>query len=77
MACRTSGYFGRVLKAGRGMTQRKSVLPTFFNLMVDAIAREQARQLKEGGTDTEDIRKIVTCFYADSGLVTARDAATL
>ena len=34
-------------------------------------------QLKERGVDTEDIRKLVACFYTDDGLVAARDADTL
>ena len=45
--------------------------------MVDAIVREWISQLKEQGVDTEDIRKLVACFYADDGLVAARDPETL
>ena len=45
--------------------------------MVDAIVREWIRQLEEQGVDTTDIREIVTCFYADDGLIAARDPTTL
>ena len=35
------------------------------------------RQLEEKGVDTEDIRQIVACFYADDGLIATRDPSTL
>ena len=40
LACRASGYYGRVFKAWRGATQGGPLSPTIFNLMVDAIVRE-------------------------------------
>ena len=45
--------------------------------MVDAIVREWMRKLEEKGADTEDIRQIVACFYADDGLIAARGPSTL
>ena len=62
---------------GRWVTQGGTFSPTVFNLMVGAIVREWITQLKEQGVDMEDIRKLVACFYADNGLVAARDANTL
>ena len=50
---------------GRWVTQGGTFSPTVFNLMVGAIVREWITQLKEQGVDTEDIRKLVACFYAD------------
>ena len=50
---------------------------TVFKLTVDTIVREWITQLKERGVDTEDIRKLVACFYANGGLVAVRDANTL
>ena len=77
MACRASGYYGRVFRADRGVTQGGALSPKVFNLMVDAIVREWITQLEERGVDMEDIRNLVACFYADDGLVAARDADTL
>ena len=45
--------------------------------MVDDIVREWITQLKERGVDTEDVRMLLVCFYADDGLVAVRDADTL
>ena len=77
LACRASGYYGRIFKAWRGVTQGGPLSPTIFNLMIDAIVRELMRQLEEQGADTADIREIVACFYADDGLIAARDPTTL
>ena len=76
-ACRASRYYGRVFKAGRGVTQGGALSLTVFNLMDDAIMWEWITQLKERGVDTEDIRKLVACFYAYGELVASRDANTL
>ena len=56
LACCASGYYRRVFKAWRGVTQEAPLSPTIFNLMVDAIMREWMRQLEEQGVDTADIR---------------------
>ena len=77
LACRASGYYGRTFKAWRRVIQGGPRSPTIFNLMVDAIVREWMRQLEEKGVDTEDIREIVACFYADDGLIAVRDPSTL
>ena len=39
LACRVGGYYGRPFQARRGVTQGGPLLPTLFNLMVDAIVR--------------------------------------
>ena len=40
LACRASGYYGRVFKAWRGVTRGAPLSPTIFNLLMDAIVRE-------------------------------------
>ena len=45
--------------------------------MVDAIVREWVFQMEAAGFDTADIRVIAAVFYADDGLIAARDAKRL
>ena len=45
--------------------------------MVDAIMREWVRLMEAAGINAADIRTIAAVFYADDGLVAARDAKTL
>ena len=42
--------------------------------MVDAIVREWVFQMEAAGFDAADIRVIAAVFYADDGLIAARDA---
>ena len=77
LACRASGYYGRIFKEWKGVTQGGILSPTIFNLMVTVILREWMRQLEEKGVDREDICQIAVCFYADDGLTAARDSSTL
>merc|ERR1711966_467005 len=51
--------------------------PTIFNIMVDAVVREWIRQMELAGFSTKDIRTIVAVFYADDGLVAAREPKVL
>ena len=45
--------------------------------MVDAIVREWPRQMELTGFNATDIRTIISVFYADDGLVAARDPKVL
>ena len=46
--------------------------------MVDAIVREWARILQaDHGMGLEDVRRLLACFYADDGLIVARDPGDL
>ena len=45
--------------------------------MVDAIVREWVRLMEATGFDTTEIRTITAMFYANDGLVAARDFKTL
>ena len=78
LVCRASGYYGRPFRARRGVTQGGPLSPTIFNLMVDAIVREWVRVLQEvHGMGLEDVRRLMACFYADDGLIVARDPEDL
>ena len=68
-----AGYYGCFFHACRGVTQDGPLSPTIFNLMVDAIVREWERQLVARGLGLDDVRQLFACFYADDGLLAARD----
>jgi hypothetical protein len=74
--CRAARYFGRAFKAKRGITQGDPLSPTIFNLMVDAVVR--AWLMEVHGTMTfDDVRRLLAVFYADDGLIVARNPAVL
>ena len=73
LCCRAAGYYGRIFRERRGVTQGGPLSPTIFNLMVDAILREWERQLVAEGLGLDDVRRLFTCFYADDGLLAARE----
>ena len=73
LCCRAAGYYGRIFHARRGVTQGGPLSPTIFNLMVDAVVREWERQLVARGLGLDDVRRLFACFYADDGLLAARD----
>ena len=77
LVCRASGYYGRVFQSERGVTQGGPLSPTIFNLMVDAIVREWVFQMEQAGFNAADIRVIAAVFYADDGLIAARDPTLL
>ena len=74
MVCRVSGYYGLRFRAHRGVIQGGPLSPTIFNMMVDAVVQEWARVLQaDHGMGLEDVRRLLSCFYADDGLIVARD----
>ena len=77
LVCKAAGFYSRIFRATRGVTQGGPLSPTIFNLMVDAIVREWVRLMELEGFDTANIRTIVAVFYADDGLIAARDPKTL
>ena len=78
LVCRASGYYGRHFLAIRGVTQGGPLSPAIFNLMVDAIVRKWVRVLQEvHGMGLEDVRRLMTCFYADDGLIVTRNPEDL
>ena len=81
MVCRAGGSYGRRFKAGRGVTQGGPLSPRLFNLMVDAVVREWLRQvLGEEVASGElglEIRRLLTCFYVDDGVLASTDPTFL
>ena len=55
------------------MTQGGPLFRTIFNLMVDAIVRDWERKLVAEGLGLDDVRRLFACFYADDGLLAARE----
>jgi hypothetical protein len=72
LICKLGGYFGRVFKAKRGVTQGGPLSPTIVNLMVDAVVCAWLMEI-DGTMDITDVRRLLACFYADDGLIVARD----
>jgi hypothetical protein len=56
MVCRASGNYGTPFKAGHGVTQGGPLSAKLFNILVDAVAREWLRELREGGGYKATIR---------------------
>ena len=83
MVCRAQGRYGRIFKAGRGVTQGGPLSPKIFNVMVDAIVREWLRQVlgEEYSLPEVEIDGIVrlftALFYADDGYIASTDAELL
>ncbi len=48
MVCRASVNYGMPYQAGRGVTQGGPLSAKLFNVLVDAVAREWLRELREG-----------------------------
>ena len=51
--------------------------PTIFNMMVDAVIREWERLLIIRNIPLGEIRTLIAIFYADDGLIAARNPKTL
>ena len=65
---RQSGYYGRPLRARRGVRQGDIISPLIFNIMVDAVVRHW-RSLQSCDTPEE-----TSVFYADDGMQAGTDA---
>ena len=65
MVCRASGNYGQPFKAGRGVTQGGPLSAKLFNILVDAVAREWFRQLREEGDYEEaELDDLMSTFFA-------------
>ena len=78
---RAGGFYGPPFKTGRGVVQGDPWSPDDFNVVVDAVVRAWLHQ--SIGTDAArfglrmEVRDTNVEFYADDGLVAARDPAWL
>ena len=70
-AVRQRGYYGKVFKPGRGMTQGDIPFPLLFNLIIDTIVRQLAQDT--AGSETTRIESL-SVFYADDGYIGGVDA---
>ena len=82
MVCRASGNYGAPFKAGRGVTQGGPLSAKLFNILVNAVAREWFRELREGGDYEEwELDELVSTFFAifyvDNAYLASRDAEFL
>ena len=82
IVARQGGFYGEPFKAERGVTQGDPFSPTGFNVLVDAIVRYWLfRTLADGSERTTgfgvSVKERLCAFYADDGLLAARDATWL
>jgi exonuclease III len=77
LAARQADYYGEPFKATRGLTQGDPLSPTIFNVVVDAIIRAWLSSMDDGAETTEgfgfNVFEKIACFYADDGMIGARD----
>ncbi len=78
LVCRASGNYGSPFCAGRGVTQGGPLSAKLFNILVDAVAREWVRQLREESeleeaVITELMADFFAIFYVDNAYLTSRD----
>ena len=78
MVCRASGNYGIAFKAGRGVTQGGPLSATLFNIVVNCVAREWLRRLREGINLGEDeverlMAEFLAIFYVDDAYLASRD----
>ncbi len=65
MVCRASGYYGTPFQAGRGVTQGGPLSAKLFNVLVDAVARECFRRLREESVlEEEETNYLLETFFA-------------
>lgn len=57
-------FYGKALKAERGVRQGDIVSPTIFNIVIDAVIRNAYKMLESLGDDD-----IIVQFYADDGIL--------
>jgi hypothetical protein len=65
MVCRASVNYGTLFQAGRGITQGGPLSAKLFNVLVDAIAWEWLRELREGSAlEPDEIDRLMATFFA-------------
>jgi hypothetical protein len=82
MVCRASGNYGTPFKAGHGVTQGGPLSAKLFSILVDAVAREWLRELREGGNnkvwELDDLTlTFFAIFYIDDAYLASKDAEFL
>jgi hypothetical protein len=82
MVCRASVNYDTPFQAGRGVTQGGPLSAKLFNVLVDAIAREWLRELREGSALKPDkinhlMATFFAIFYVDDAYLASRDPELL
>jgi hypothetical protein len=77
VVAKQGGHFGVAFPATRGVTQGDIVSPTIFNIVVDAIVRHWLTLVLDDGSEVNGfgrmVREQLVLFYADDGLLAARN----
>jgi hypothetical protein len=78
MVCRASVNYGMPFQAGRGITQGGPLSAKLFNVLVDAVAQEWLRELREGSVlESDKIDRLMATFFAifyvDDAYLVSRD----
>jgi hypothetical protein len=78
MVCRASVNYGTPFQAGRGITQGGPLSAKLFNVLVDAVAQEWLRELREGSVlESDKIDRLMATFFAifyvDDAYLVSRD----
>ena len=77
MVARSGGYYGAAFMSVLGVTQGDPLLPTIFNVVVNALVRHWVLVMVEGAEEQGGRRKYGRhqnpLFYADDGMVTSSD----
>ena len=71
MIPRQAGYYGKAFRARRGVRTGDIVSPLIFNIMVDAVVRQWRH------TNNPDDIEDLALFYADDGMISGGDPATV
>jgi hypothetical protein len=76
--CRAKGNYGRLFKAGRGVTQGGPLSAKLFNILVGAVVREWMRLMRETLDDSDGqlairVKELFAIFYVDDGYIATRD----
>jgi hypothetical protein len=78
MVCRVSVNYGTPFQAGRGITQGGPLSAKLFNVLVDTVAQEWMRELREGSAlKPDEINRLMasffTIFYVNDGYLASCD----
>ena len=81
MVAKAGGYYGKVFKRERGVTQGDPLSPNIFNVVVDAVVRHWVNGLvdeaEEKGETGREGRHQSAVFYAENGMVVSSNPAWL
>jgi Reverse transcriptase (RNA-dependent DNA polymerase) len=81
LVVRQAGYHGKPFMASRGVTQGDPASSTIFNIVIDAVVRYWLSLVLDGAESDDGVGRSVAeqlaLFYADDGLIAARNSEWL